>query len=59
MKMTSKFALAGMVALLALTGCVIDPGGGYDHRSYGDRGWEGRNHIESNANQEPYRSWAR
>jgi hypothetical protein len=59
MNVITKFALVGAVALLALTGCVVDPGGGYDHRGYGGGGWEGRNHIESNADREPYRSWDR
>ena len=44
---------------LALTGCAIDVGGGYDHLGYGDRGWGDRSHVDSHADQEPYHNWSR
>jgi hypothetical protein len=39
MNILTRFALIGTLALLALAGCVVEPGGGYDHR-----GWEGHQH---------------
>lgn len=44
---------------LALTGCIVEPGGGYGNRGDGDRGWENQRHAESHGNQEQYRDWIR
>jgi hypothetical protein len=43
MNILTRFALIGTLALLALTGCIVGPGGGggYDHR-----GWDGHYHSE-------------
>jgi len=39
---------------LALTGCVIEPGGGYH-----ERGWGGQNHAESQADHRDHGDWIR
>ena len=38
-----------LLVSLALTGCVLGPGGGYGNRYYGDRGWGDRDHAEYHA----------
>jgi hypothetical protein len=42
MNILTRFALIGTLALLALAGCVVEPGGG----GYGHRGWDGHGHSE-------------
>jgi hypothetical protein len=40
---------------LALTGCVVDPYGGYGNRGYGERGWGDRDQGEHHADHGQYR----
>jgi len=40
---------------LALTGCVVDPYGGYGNRGYGSQGWGDRDRGEYHADHGQYR----
>jgi hypothetical protein len=51
-----KTTLVALLLLsLALTGCVVDPYGGYGNRGYGDRGWRDHEHAEYRGDYGQYR----
>ena len=40
-----------LLASVALTGCIVEPHGGYGNRGYNEHGWSDRNHHERHDGQ--------
>ena len=51
--------IALLLLSLTLTGCIVDSGGGYGNREYGNRDWRNQGHSEFHGNQEQSRVWVR